>query len=271
MDRHLDDNRKLWNAWTKLHSTTVSACYDLPAFRAGSSSLKHIEIEELGDVTGKTLLHLQCHFGVDTLSWARRGARVTGLDLSDEAIALARKLAAEQGLAAEFVCGDVLDLAAVLGDRRFEIIFSSYGVLAWLSDLDRWARNIASHLASGGVFYLVEFHPLLTMFDDDGVHLTYPYFGTGKPERYEGEGSYAAHEEGARHVAYEWSHGVGDVVTALVSAGLSLEYLHEFPYSTHNAWPFLDEQGPERFTVRGLTQSIPHLFSIRAHRVAEIS
>ncbi len=267
MDCYTETNRDLWNEWTKLHRTTISDCYDLPAFRAGRSTLKHVEIEELGDVSGKSLLHLQCHFGMDTLSWARCGARVTGVDFSDEAIALARSLSVDLCIPAEFICADIMQLSEALNEQRFDVVFTSYGVLAWLRDLDRWARGIVRHLRPGGIFYLVEFHPLLGMLDDDGERFVHPYFG-GEVERCEVEGSYGAPTADLRHTAYEWSHSMAEVVTALVAVGLKLEFLHEFPYSTYSYMSFFDQKGPERFVVHGLPQPIPHMFSIRAARPA---
>jgi len=150
-------NRASWNARTPVHLR--SRFYDLEAFKAGQTSLKPIELEQVGDVRGKSLLHLQCHFGQDTLSWARLGARVTGLDLSDVAIAEARALASGLGIRARFVEGNVYDAPALLGGERFDVVFTSYGVVGWLPRLEPWARAIAASLAPGGTFHGVEFHP----------------------------------------------------------------------------------------------------------------
>jgi 2-polyprenyl-3-methyl-5-hydroxy-6-metoxy-1,4-benzoquinol methylase len=149
MNQYTHANRILWNAWTKIHEK--SQFYDIQAFKAGGNTLKSIELDELGDVRGSSLLHLQCHFGQDTLSWARLGAQVTGVDLSDEAISLARSLAGELGLKARFVCSDLYELPQVLKEQ-FDIVFTSYGVLAWLSDLPRWAGIIANFIKPGGYF-----------------------------------------------------------------------------------------------------------------------
>ncbi|MCG2767215.1 MAG: class I SAM-dependent methyltransferase, partial [Anaerolineae bacterium] len=172
MTNYLETNRELWNGWAKLH--IESAYYDVEGFKAGGESLHPLEIEEVGDVSGKTLLHLQCHFGQNTLSWARRGARVTGVDFSDDAIALACSLSRELDIEAEFIRSDIYDLPEVL-DRQFDIVFTSYGVLCWLPDLTRWAEIVARYLSPGGTFYIAEFHPLLTMFDDAGERLAFPY------------------------------------------------------------------------------------------------
>ena len=265
-DTYTQTNRDLWNGWARLH--VRSSFYDVPGFRAGNSSLMPIELAELGDVTGKSLLHLQCHFGTDTLSWARRGALVTGVDFSHAAIRLARSLAEEVGLQARFICSDIFELPSVL-EERFDIIFTSYGVLSWLNDLNRWAAIIARYLTPNGVFYMVEFHPVWDMLDEqDGTHLRYDYFHLPEPERFEEQGSYADRDTDFRHAGYAWSHGMGEIVTALISAGLRIEYLHEFPYSVYNVAECLEEREPGRFTVRGQTGSIPLLFSIRARREA---
>lgn len=173
MDHYFAVNRALWDAWTPIHER--SAFYDVDAFRAGQLTLNSIEREQLEDVTGKQLLHLQCHFGLDTLSWARLGAEVTGVDFSERAIALARRLASEAGIPATFVCTNVYDLPLTWA-ARFDLAYASYGAIPWLPDLTAWARVIARSLRMGGSFHVIEFHPLVGMLDEDGHTLKYPYF-----------------------------------------------------------------------------------------------
>ena len=177
MDDYKKANLALWNEWAHLHAG--SAFYDVEGFKAGKTSLNPLEMEELGNVAGKTLLHLQCHFGLDSLSWARLGASVTGVDFSDQAIALARSLSQEVGLEAEFVCSDIYELPQVLAGQ-FDIVYTSYGVLAWLPDLKNWAAVIAHFLKPGGVFFIAEFHPFAMVFDNSetatGLRIQYPYF-----------------------------------------------------------------------------------------------
>jgi len=263
MDEYLRTNRALWNGWARLHAK--SRFYDLEGFKAGKTALQAVELAELGDVAGKSLLHLQCHFGMDTLSWARKGALVTGVDFSDEAITLARSLSQELDIPAKFIRADIYDLPQVL-DRQFDVVFTSYGVLAWLSDLRRWAEIVARHLKAGGTFYMVEFHPLVGMLDDAGERIEYPYFHSAEPIRYEAQGSYAEPEADFAHTAYEWAYGLGEVVTALIAAGLRLEFLHEFPYSTYGCFPFLEEGEPGRYVLKGQSNPVPLMFSIRATR-----
>jgi len=220
----------------------------------------------VGDVAGKSLLHLQCHFGLDTLSWAREGATVTGVDFSPDAIAAAKSLSKELGIPAEFVCSDVYALPEVLGERTFDVVFTSYGVLSWLHDLERWAGVVARHLAPGGTFYIVEFHPVLGMLDEEGRRIARPYFHSPEPQEFVEHGSYADRSSGATHTLYQWAHSLADVVNALIDAGLRIEFLHEFPYSVHDCEPFFQESAPGRFVVRASPGLIPLMFSIRATR-----
>jgi ubiquinone/menaquinone biosynthesis C-methylase UbiE len=167
-------NQALWNAKTPVH--IESDFYDMPGFLAGNSSLRHVELNEVGEVSGKTLLHLQCHFGQDTLSWAREGAVVTGVDFSEKAIKKAREIADQTQLEAEFVQANVYDLPEILPDRKYDIVFTSYGTIGWLPDLDKWASVINHFLKPGGFFYIVEFHPFIWMHDSSMEKIEYSYF-----------------------------------------------------------------------------------------------
>lgn len=249
----------MWDGWATLHAR--SAFYDLPGFRAGRSSLKPTERAELGPVAGKRLLHLQCHLGLDTLSWARLGAEVTGVDFSERALAEARALATACALPARFVREDVLELD--LGER-FDVVFASYGVLCWIRDRRRWAQVAARHLAPGGVFYLIEFHPLLASCDDDGALLRHPYFAEDEPLCLRQRGSYGAPDADFEHESYQWPFSIGEVVTALAEAGLRIEFVHEFPFSSHGCQPFLEERAPDRWVMRGAAVPVPLMFSVRA-------
>jgi len=260
MGENDERNRLLWDRWASLHAET--AMYDMTAFKAGDTSLKAIEREALPDVVGKTLLHLQCHLGQDTLSWAREGAIVTGLDFSAEAISRAQALADELAIPARFVCAPVEEPAPIAGER-FDIVFTSYGVLSWLADLAPWAATIARHLKSGGRFVMVEFHPVAWMLSDDGESFAYGYFNDGSPEQILHQASYA----GAPHEpleSKEWAHGLGGVMNALIEAGLVIGSLREYPWSPYNCFPFLEETAPGRFEVRGQGGKLPLTFSLTA-------
>ena len=175
------------------------------------------------------------HFGLDTLSWARKGAIVTGVDFSDRSIALAQSLSTELDIPASFVCSGIDHLPDVLSGQ-FEIVFSSYGVLPWLRDLRRWAEVIAHFLAPNGIFYLVDDHPFMrTLRANQAGELTVanPYFFSEEPSRIEARGSYAApgDEQAPLRAWYIWNHSLGEVLTALIDAGLRIEFLHEFPFA----------------------------------------
>lgn len=260
---YLDANRRLWDRWTHVHKD--ARFYDLDGFRQGLSRLGAVEREALGDVAGKTLLHLQCHFGLDTLLWARAGAQVTGVDFSDEAVALARTLADETGLPARFIASDLYDLPEVL-DERFDVVFTSYGVLTWLPDLDRWAAVVARFLKPGGTFFIVEFHPLLETFSEEGTPFHYSYFRQDAPDRYEEHASYADAAATVNLPSYTWNHSLGAVVTALVQAGLRIEYVREHPFTVDSGAAFLAEQAPGRYVLRDHPPTVPLMFSIRATR-----
>ncbi len=267
MDDFLETNRRHWDELVPIHR--ASAYYGVGAVRAGDSSLHGLELEELGDVAGKTLLHLQCHIGLDTISWARAGATVTGVDFSPAAIAAARSLANELGIAARFVESDVYSLPERLGGL-FDVVFTSYGTYFWLPDLSRWAEVIRHFLAPGGTFYIADFHPLLGIFDEaageeDDLRVSRPYFPTGEPLRFEEEGSYA--DRGAKltnRTTYSWPHPLSEIVSALIEAGLRIEHLHEFDYSVEQWFPFMEQGDDGMWRLTKHSGSLPLLFSIKA-------
>ncbi|GAA2818550.1 class I SAM-dependent methyltransferase [Kitasatospora sp. CM 4170] len=223
-------NRANWDERVPIHVT--GAFYDVPGFVAGDDSLRGFELAEVGDVDGRTLLHLQCHIGLDTLSWARRGAAVTGLDFSAPAVETARDLAAKIGADdARFVVSDVYDAVEALGGRTFDVVYTGFGALCWLPDVDRWARTAAALVAPGGFLYLAEYHPITDVLGEDGRTIEEDYFRR-EPTVWDEPGTYA--DPGAATTAtvtVEWRHGLGDVVSALVAAGLRLEFLHEHDHA----------------------------------------
>lgn len=267
MDKYLQANRDLWNDLTPIHA--ASQFYDLEGFKKGKCVLMDIDRQEIGDVAGKNLLHLQCHFGLDTMSWARLGAKVTGVDFSDKAIALAGSLAAELDIPAQFFCCNLYDLLTVLSGK-FDIVLASGGVLSWLPDLRRWAEIIANFLEPGGFFYIREYHPVAYIFDDaEGLKapvVRYPYFHSPVPMRFEDQGSYADRTARIRSVSHEWAHSLADIVNSLLAAGLRIEYLHEFPYSTYRSLPFLKEGKDGLWRFLDSPDSLPLMFSIKALR-----
>ncbi len=244
MDRDMESNRVAWDLWADLHFD--SPFYETEAFRNGQLTVPTFDRESVGDVGGKRLLHLQCHFGLDTLSWARLGADVTGVDFSSRAIALARELAKACALPAVFVEANVMDVP----DRvpgTFDRVVTTAGVLPWISDLNRWAEVIASMLAPGGHFYLREFHPVCQVFSDRGgsagnPRVAYPYFHAGNPVRETQAGSYGAADSPFVTTTCEWPHPVAEVLQALIDAGLQIKAVREFPFTTYQAFDFLEQR-----------------------------
>lgn len=266
MDEYQNANQKLWNEWTREHES--SGFYDLAGFKAGGERLHSIELEEVGDVSGKSLLHLQCHFGLDTLAWARHGAIATGVDLSNESIALAAALSRDLDIPATFICSDVLDLDQHL-QGQFDIVFTSYGILHWLRDLDRWAQVIVHFLKPGGFFYIVEDHPFMRIFSSDPdlvIKPDNPYFFSKEPYRAETQGSYATGFVGETRTYYMWDHSLGEVLNSLIGAGLSLEFLHEFPFHLRAKFPSMLRGEDGYWRLPGSYNMIPLLFSLKARK-----
>lgn len=257
---YLETNRTLWNEWTKHHLT--SEFYDMDSFLKGQSSLNDIELDLLGDVSDKSVLHLQCHFGQDTLSLARRGARTTGIDLSPDAIAAAKELNAQLGLQADFVCSDLYELPSNL-QGQFDIVFTSYGTITWMPDLERWAKVVSHFLKPGGQFLIVEFHPAVWIFDNDFTHIQYAYFN--KDVIIESEsGSYADRNTAVELQSVTWNHALSEVMQNLINAGLSIKAFQEYDYSPY---PFVSKcimVADDRYMIKGFEGKLPLVYAIKA-------
>ena len=255
-------NRRAWDIRTAAHAE--SAFYDVASFKQGRNSLRPLEQDELGDVSGRSLLHLQCHFGMDTLSWARLGARVTGADFSEDAISFARSLADEIGVDARFVCANLYDLPRVL-EGEFDIVVTTYGVLSWLPDLDGWAKVVAHFLRPGGTFCIVEIHPIIGLLaDDDGKFIiTDSLFHRG-PFETESVVTYADGRTLPPHPENNWTWTVGEVVTSLAAAGLVVERLRELPIDVRQRLPSMVRSPDGYWHLPG--DPVPCLFSLVAKR-----
>jgi SAM-dependent methyltransferase len=262
--KHVEINRKTWNERTATHFQ--SEFYDVPGFVAGKSSLYSIELDLLGDVAGKSILHLQCHFGQDTLSLARMGAQVTGVDLSDKAIDTARALAEQIGMSAQstFICCNVYDLPVHL-EGQFDIVFTSYGTITWLPDLDRWAAIVARYLKPGGRFVFAEFHPVVWMFDDDFKEVGYRYFNSGPIIETE-SGTYADRDADLHYQYVGWNHGFAEVLGSLLGAGIRLARFEEYDYSPHNCFRHTVEFAPGKFRIKHLGDRIPMVYGLVGER-----
>ncbi len=204
---YFEANKELWNQRAMVHK--VSAIYDLPSFLDGATSLKNIESKKLVDINGKKILHLQCHFGMDTLSLARMGAEVTGIDISDKAIEEARKLNEQLGLNAKFIYCNVYELPTLLNEE-FDIVFTSYGVIGWLPDLSKWAEIINHFLKPGGFFYMAEFHPVVWMLDENFEKVKY-YYHNQELIQMDSDGTYSDPNAAVAGKEYSWNHSISEV------------------------------------------------------------
>ena len=238
-----------------------------PVLKQGKDVLTPIELNEVGDVKGKSMLHLQCHFGMDSLNWSRKGAIVTGVDLSDNAIEEARNLNEELGLNARFISSNVYDLHpsgnSSLAGEQFDIIFCSYGVVGWLPDLNRWAEIIAHYLKPGGFFYLAEFHPVVWMFDDEFTHIKYSYENRELivTENY---GTYTDRKAAITGKEYSWNHSLSEVINALIGQALRLQHLNEFMYSPYPNFSNTVQGKDGNWYIKGMEGKVPMVYSIKA-------
>lgn len=253
-------NRESWNKRTETHM--VSEFYDVAGFLKGNTSLNDIELNLLGDIKGKSILHLQCHFGQDTISLQRMGAIATGIDLSDISIASAIDLSVKAGVRPTFICCNIYDLPDYL-DEQFDIVFTSYGTIGWLPDLDKWADIISRFLKPNGKFIFAEFHPVVWMFDDDFKNIGYNYFNAGAIIEIE-SGSYAARNAAFTQQYVCWNHGISEVVNSLIKHGLEVNLLDEFNYSPYNCFKETVEFETKKYRINHLDDKIPMVYAIVA-------
>jgi 2-polyprenyl-3-methyl-5-hydroxy-6-metoxy-1,4-benzoquinol methylase len=256
---YFEANKEAWNKRTGVHKD--SAFYDIETFKSGKTSLKPIEQKELGEVSGKSLLHFQCHFGLDSLSWAREGADVTGIDFSEDAIEYARQLSEELNIPADFICCNIYDLPQHLS-KTFDIVFTSYGVLGWLPDLDKWAKTIAHFVKPGGIFYLIEFHPVVWMMDEHFEKIKCYYHNAETISEIQ-TGTYADKDATIEYEEHSWNHSLSEVVNALIKNGLQIQFLNEFSFSCYKCFDRLIEGEDGYWRVKGLENKIPMMYSIK--------
>ncbi|HUT27116.1 MAG TPA: class I SAM-dependent methyltransferase [Methanomassiliicoccales archaeon] len=266
-DPLMDINKKRWNE--KVDANLKSPIYDVDGFLSGASSLLPIEVREVGDVAGKDLLHLQCHFGMDSISWAGEGARVTGVDFSPEAIKKARELSAEIGIPATFIESNIYDLERNL-EGQFDIIFTSYGAICWLPDLDDWARLIVKYLRPGGFFYIVDIHPFGNIIDEncrEHFKAGYPYFSKN-PLMFDDDVPIidSGHEFKNKR-RYEWMHPVSEIINALVDEGLIIDFMHEFPCCFFPMHPAMELREDGYWYLPEKDFNVPMLFSLKASKM----
>lgn len=259
-NNYIEINRQSWNKRTEVH--LKSAFYDLDNFLKGKSSLNDIELNLLGDIKGKSVLHLQCHFGQDSISLGRLGADVTGVDLSDKSIDSAKQLAKQTDSNAKFICCNIYDLPEHL-NQKFDIVFTTYGTIGWLPDLDRWAKIISKFLKPGGKFVFAEFHPVVWMFDDYFEKIGYNYFNSG-PIAETQTGTYADRDAELTLSGVSWNHGISEVLNSLINNGLEINSFDEYDYSPYNCFEKTVEFEPGKFRIKHLENKIPMVYSICA-------
>lgn len=270
MRDELAANLHLWENWTDLHMKGSE--YDVEGFIADPASrpFDWVIQEVVGDVAGKRLLHLQCHIGIDALRMVLAGAtEVVGVDFSPKAVAAARSIADRMGLPAEFVHADVTALPEQVPRNAFDVVFTSYGTIMWIPDLEPWAESIASRLAPGGVFHIVDAHPFMSVFDDYApeppLRVTYPYF-TREPLYFEEHGSYADRDAEFVADSYAWQHTFAEIVGVLAKRGLVVESFREYPVVAWKALEFLEDAGSSLWRMPPDAGDIPLMFALTARK-----
>jgi SAM-dependent methyltransferase len=267
VDAFLAANRANWDDRATVHSR--SSFYDVDEWLRAAPGPRPRELAAIGDVAGLRLVHLQCHIGLDTLAWARAGARVTGLDFSPVAIDLARELAARASLSdrATFVCADVHDAFAALGSQTYDVVYASLGCLTWIPQVDRWAAQAAALVAPDGRFYIHDGHPLAWALADDEVRIEHTYFEEPEPHVDESGGTYTDADTRVEHRrVYEWNHSLGEITSALIRHGLRLEWLEEHDWTAWPRFPGMTRSNGDEWRLPPDMPRIPLSFSLLARR-----
>ena len=257
-ENYLQINKQTWNNKVSIH--VASDFYEQEKFINGKNTLPQTDLEALGDVNVKRILHLQCHFGQDSLSLSRLGAKVTGIDFSEEAIAKAKTLNETLGLDAEFICCDVYDTLQQISEK-YDIVYTSYGTIGWLPDIDKWASIISGALKPNGKLVFFEFHPVVWMFDNDFNEVFYNYFKS-EPILEEETGTYADRNVEVEHKTITWNHGLSEVFQSLIKQNINIKYFKEFDYSNYNCFSHTEEFEPGKFRIQKFGNKIPMMYSI---------
>lgn len=255
-------NRENWNKRTPIH--WESSFYNNEAFIAGVNPLNEIELNLLGDVKGKSILHLQCHFGQDSIALNRLGAKVTGIDLSDQAIAKAQELATICKTDTQFVRSDVYDLPNQLA-CQFDMVFTSYGTIGWLPDLDRWATVINHFLKPGGSFVMADFHPVIWMFDDDLKNITYRYFKSEAIVEND-SATYGNPDAEFQATSVGWNHGMSEIIGSLLDQGLQLTHFSEYDYCPYACFKNMEKIGNRKFRFKDHRDKLPLVYALVAKK-----
>lgn len=272
MDEWYDANRRNWDERAPIHAR--SRTYDLQAYRDDPTHLSTIvafDREVLGDLTGLDVVHLQCHIGTDTLSLARLGATVTGLDQSPASLGQARRLFADCATPGRFVQARVYDAVAAL-DARYDVVYTGVGAINWLPDIDRWGAVVAALLRPGGRLVMREGHPVLWSLDDRDptdrtLRVAFPYFETAEPMAFDDTATYTdADADLSSTRTYEWNHGLGEIVTALLDHGMVLTGLREHRVLEWAMWPWMEPDGGRYRLPAGQRDLVPLMYTLTATR-----
>jgi len=258
-------NQALWDELAAVHMRSYR---EVAMLRDGKEVLDKVELRELGDVAGKTMLHLQCHIGTDTLAWARRGAIVTGVDFSDRSLTCAKQLFEELDESAQFVHSNIFELKEH-HEGLYDIVYTSKGVLCWLKDLPEWGRIIAHYLKPGGIFYLMETHPFVAALEEhDGqIAFDYPYFHQKAPIKWGGaDPDYADASYIPSNPSFEWQWSVSDILSALLDAGLQVDLVKEYDRLFFGMLPSMTSEDGRWYRLPGYEQKIPLLLTVRARK-----
>ena len=256
---YIQTNKTLWNA--KVDAHIASDFYANEKFKAHQNTLNPIELELLGNIKGKKILHLQCHFGQDTLSLARQGATVVGVDFSDKAIHYAQQMNQELDLNAQFICCNIFDLKQHL-NQTFDIVFTSYGTIGWLHDLGEWASIVAHFLKPQGVFVMADFHPFLWSFDNDFDHIAYAYFNR-EPIVEQEQGTYADRDAAINLTSISFNHSLAELFEALLNQKFEINAFKEFDYSPYNCFNKTIEIAKDKFQIAHLQGLIPMVYALK--------
>jgi SAM-dependent methyltransferase len=264
MNKHENANRVLWDELTEVHVKS----YGVDKFKAGQTTLDEIQLRDLGDMKGKTVLHLQCHFGLDTLSLAREGAIVTGVDFSEKGIHYARRLSGDTGIPARFIHSNIYDLANHL-DEKFDIVYTTQGVLCWLKDIKEWGRIVAKYLKHGGFLYLMETHPILNIFNDTisgRWEIIHSYFHKDEPKMWDDHApDYSDPSHLLENTSFEWQWTISDIVNSLISVGLEIEFINEYDKTFYKALPGMVRDTDGWWVLPDFRGKLPLMFTLRAH------
>lgn len=272
LDEFREANLDSWNERAGIHAN--SEFYDIQKYIDDPNHLSttvEFDRTEIGDVTGKTLLHLQCHIGTDTISMARLGATVTGVDFSEASIEVARKLSEDCGTPARFEVAELYDTPNAI-DEQFDIVYTGTGALVWLPDIRGWAEVVSRMLKPGGTFYVRDGHPMAGAVDserEDGqLVVAHPYFET-EASKYEENYTYTDGPQlSKKTIIYEWNHSLGEIVTALIDNGLRIDFLHEHQFAEYRAFPACAGNGKGHWRFPEHSERLPLMFSIKATKAS---